>query len=36
MNLATIDHRGTDTPVLVDPQRGVVPLSALTDDVPAT
>jgi 2-keto-4-pentenoate hydratase/2-oxohepta-3-ene-1,7-dioic acid hydratase in catechol pathway len=34
MNLATIDHRGTDTPVLVDPQRGVVPLSALTDDVP--
>ena len=35
MNLATIDHRGTDTPVLVDPQRGVVPLSALTDDVPA-
>ncbi len=35
MNLATIDHRGTDTPVLVDPARGVVPLSALTDEVPA-
>ena len=36
MHLATIDRHGTDVPVLVDPDRGVVPLSGLTDDAPPT
>ena len=36
MHLATIDRHGTDVLVLVDPDRGVVPLSGLTDDAPPT
>ena len=35
MRLATILDHGTEVPVLIDPQRGVVPIGALTDrDVP--
>ena len=36
MHLATIDRDGLDVPVVVDPDRGVVPLSTLTDDAPPT
>ncbi len=35
MNLATIDHDGTDVPVLVDAERGVVRIDRLTDQAPA-
>ena len=31
MRLATIDDRGTEVPVVVDPARGVVPVAPLTD-----
>jgi 2-keto-4-pentenoate hydratase/2-oxohepta-3-ene-1,7-dioic acid hydratase in catechol pathway len=35
LHLATIDDNGIETPVLVDPDRGVIALSALVDSPPA-
>ena len=36
MHLATLDRDGHDVPAVVDPDRGVVPLTSLTDDAPPT
>jgi 2-keto-4-pentenoate hydratase/2-oxohepta-3-ene-1,7-dioic acid hydratase in catechol pathway len=36
VHLATIDRDGSDVPVIVDPDRGVVPLATLTPEAPST